>query len=126
MGKYRPDGSPYPEGDAGLFEWARDLENLGKRIVRQETLWNGLFVSTVWTGLVDHNWGGFGPPLIFETTVFDHFGAYREYALYQERWPTWSEAEAGHARYRHYFGSIRFTLKALVFALIDEVRSMGA
>lgn len=49
-------------------------------------------VSTVFIG-VDLRFEGSGPPLVFETTVFggEHDG-------YQERYATWGEATAGHAR----------------------------
>lgn len=48
-------------------------------------------VSTVFLG-VDHSFGE-GSPVLFETMIFggEHDG-------YQERYCTWDEAEAGHAR----------------------------
>jgi len=51
---------------------------------------NGAKVSTVFLGL-DHRWGE-GPPLLFETLVFEgkHDG-------YCDRCCTWTEAEAQHA-----------------------------
>jgi len=55
-------------------------------------------VSTVFLG-IDHNWGG-GPPLIFETMIFNQ-GPESErpwHEEYQERYSTWEQAEAGHAR----------------------------
>jgi hypothetical protein len=66
--KYRRDGTPYPEGEEGILEWAKDMENPDYKIVKQEVLPNGKWVSTVWLGL-DHNFG-IGIPLIFETMVF--------------------------------------------------------
>ena len=48
-------------------------------------------VSTVFLGL-DHQWG-YGPPLVFETMLFDG-----PEDGYQERYATWAEAEAGHER----------------------------
>ena len=48
-------------------------------------------VSTVFLGL-DHSWGN-GPPLIFETMIFG--GPHDQY---QERYTTWEQAEAGHAK----------------------------
>jgi hypothetical protein len=90
-GIYRRDGTPYPEGEQGLFEWARDLENL--RIVRQETLPNGYWVSTVWMG-IDHRFGE-GPPLIFETMVTNPSGEWEDY---QERYSTENDAILGHMR----------------------------
>ncbi len=89
--KYRRDGTPYPEGDEGLFEWVRDLENSELRIVRQETLPNGYRVSTVWLGL-NHRFSGKKPPLIFETMVFDPSGE----SDYCQRYSTENDAILGH------------------------------
>jgi hypothetical protein len=47
-----------------------------------------LLVSTVFLGL-DHNFGGRGRPLLFETMTNDRM---------VERYATWEEAEAGHKR----------------------------
>lgn len=95
FGKYRRDGTPYPEGHDGLLEWAKDFENTQGRIVRQETLPNnGYFVSTVWLG-IDHNYGFNGPPLIFETMVKHPSG---EWENYQERYSTENDAILGHLR----------------------------
>lgn len=91
--KYRRDGTPYPDGDEGLFEWAKDIESREKQIVRQETLPNGYFVSTVWLGL-NHQWSE-GPPLIFETMVFLPNSHSDDYC---ERYSTEDEALAGHVR----------------------------
>ena len=89
--KYRPDGSPYPEGDEGLFEWAKDIEDNSKRLLRQETLPNGIRLSTVWLGL-DHRFGK-GPPLIFETMAFQDGDE-----ILCERYSTRTEALDGHER----------------------------
>jgi hypothetical protein len=91
--RFRRDGTPYPEGDDGLLEWARDFEDLEKKIVRQETLANGYYVSTVWLG-INHQWGD-GPPLIFETMVTNPSGGWEDY---QERYSTENEAILGHMR----------------------------
>lgn len=74
---YRMDGTSYPEGEAGLFEWARDFEDIEKRRVGFDKLDNGLEISTVWLGL-DHS-SGTGRPLIFETMVF--FPCKKEFTL---------------------------------------------
>lgn len=87
---YRRDGTPYPEGDAGLFEWAKDMK--GDRTVEKTTLPSGNRVSTVWLGL-DHNYSG-GRPLIFETMVFPP-DSYAD--LDMARYSTEDEAKAGHA-----------------------------
>ena len=92
--KYRRDGTPYPEGFEGLIEWARDFEDFSKKVVRQETLPNGYRVSTVWLGL-DHRFGRNGPPLIFETMVFDTDGKSEDY---QVRYATENDAILGHMR----------------------------
>jgi len=79
-------------GDAvpcDLMTWARRLESTN-RIVQQDTI-GGVFVSTVFLGL-DHNFGH-GPPLLFETMIFDGF-----HDNYQERYSTYDEAIEGHAR----------------------------
>jgi hypothetical protein len=47
-------------------------------------------VSTVFLQL-DHGFGG-GPPVLFETMVFETGGD----STFQERYCTWTEAEAGH------------------------------
>lgn len=58
----------------GLGDWAERIEDFEYKRVRQDDLIlrNGrtVFVSTVWLGL-DHGFGMGGPPLIFETMVFD-------------------------------------------------------
>ena len=53
---------------------------------------NGVRVSTVFLGL-NHRYFGEGPPIVFETMIFGG-----RHDQWQERWSTWSEAEAGHAR----------------------------
>jgi len=91
--KYRRDGTPYPDGDDGLFEWARDFENIDYRVVRQEFLPNGFQVSTVWLGL-NHQFVLDGPPLIFETMVFPQEAA----DDYCARYSTENDAILGHMR----------------------------
>src|SRR5215813_8215351 len=49
-----------------------------------------ILISTVFIG-IDHNFRRDGPPLTFETMVFN--GPLNEE---QRRWTTWDEAEAGH------------------------------
>jgi hypothetical protein len=105
--RYRRDGTPYPPGRQGLFQWAKDFENRDLRRVHEDTLPNGMWVSTVWLG-VDHNFrrlmDGVGRPLIFETMVED---ALFEWKDYQERYSTETEAIAGHMetveRFRRYW-----------------------
>ena len=84
-----------PEGDEGLLQWARWMESEpgGKdvRRVARTQLEDGTSVSTVFLGL-DHNFGMYGPPILFETMIFgnDNLGEY------QQRHATWDEAAAGH------------------------------
>lgn len=48
-------------------------------------------ISTIFLGL-DHGWGD-GPPLVFETMIFEG-----PEDGFQERYYTWDEAEAGHKK----------------------------
>lgn len=66
---YRRDGTPYPDGKDGLFEWTRDCQNYEYRRVALDKLPNGVEISTVWLG-IDHNYGQNSRPLIFETMLF--------------------------------------------------------
>jgi hypothetical protein len=76
-----------------LLTWAKWLETAGKkRIVKQEKLKNGKWVSTVFLGL-DYSFGG-SIPLLFETMIFPSKGNYGE--LDMDRYSTWEEAEQGH------------------------------
>ena len=75
-----------------LEEWAKLLEDKEYKIIQQDTLANGKWVSTVWLGL-DHNFSG-GEPLIFETMVFPKKGNNGE--LDMERYSTEEEAIKGH------------------------------
>ena len=76
-----------------IFEWGMFMQKKD-RIVKQETLPNGIQVSTVFLGL-DHNYGG-GRPILFETMVF---GAGEEgFDNDMDRYHTWIEAVAGHIR----------------------------
>lgn len=69
------------------FKWA-----VKERIVQQTEVC-GARVSTVFIGL-DHNLAEEGPPLLYETMVFGG-----ELDASEERYATWDEAEAGHARW---------------------------
>ena len=89
--KYILDGhTPIPCEDTQ--EWGRWYEkNVEQRRVGLTDLENGVRVSTVFLGL-DHQWGD-GPPLLFETLVFE--GMNDEY---MERCSTWDEAVEQHKR----------------------------
>ena len=87
---YRRDGTPYPRGERGLLEWARDFERWGKRVVAQEYSPYGELLSTVWLG-IDHNFFG-RRPLIYESMILS---GDQEYMW---RYSTEEEAFIGHER----------------------------
>ncbi len=72
-----------------LLDWARTFEKMDRTVKRDKV--GDARISTVFLGL-DHGWGD--KPLWFETMIF---GA-PEHDDYQERYETWDEAEAGHAK----------------------------
>lgn len=76
--------------ECDLMTWARQFENEDRHVAEDQI--NGCRVSTVWLG-TNHNFLG-GPPLLFETMVFGIDGD----DLYQDRYTTWQEAEAGHQK----------------------------
>jgi hypothetical protein len=85
---YILDGhTPVPTDD--LWTWARAFENHAARVVANTKV-GDVTVSTVFLGL-NHQFGR-GVPLLFETMIFG--GPQDNYCM---RWPTWAEAEAGHA-----------------------------
>lgn len=66
FGVYDRQGKPLT-----MDEWAKQMgAKTDLRRVARSTLTDGKVVSTVWLGL-DHNFSRSGPPLIFETMVFD-------------------------------------------------------
>jgi len=80
-----PPGTTYEE-------LGKAWESKDARIVRQETVRPGVWVSTVFLPL-DHNFTGEGPPIVFETMVFRD-----EHGEECERCSTWEEAVAMHER----------------------------
>ena len=81
-----------PVEEPDLITWARWLESADRHVA--DTMQDDVRVSTVFLGL-DHNFGDlFGRPILFETMVFvDHD------SVACDRYRTWDEAEAGHARW---------------------------
>ena len=67
-------------------EFFGDIKN---RRVAQDYV-DKISISTVFLG-IDHNFGGSGTPVLFETMVFG--GEHDEYC---QRYHTWQEAEEGH------------------------------
>ena len=88
-------------GTNDMMRWVKMMEDSksGNRIVQKTNL-NRVDVSTVFLGL-DHNFGA-GPPLLFETMIF---GGPND--GYQERYETWEQAEAGHAKAVKVAGRVR-------------------
>lgn len=74
------------------FDKATSLPMERRRVART-TVYDGCEVSTVFLQL-DHRFTNSGEPIVFETMVFG--GPFDGDA---ERYSTWREAEAGHARY---------------------------
>lgn len=76
-----------------MTEWANTFghyRHIGEDFLRVRG--HSLRVSTVWLGL-DHNWNPSGPPLIFETMVFEG-GVIFEGLMC--RYSTLAEAQRGH------------------------------
>lgn len=88
-----------------VLDWARWLEEAGEARRVGFTELRRFSVSTVFLGL-DHNFSESGPPLLFETMVFENeptWDAILQRHIHEEaeQWPmsrysTWAEAEAGH------------------------------
>jgi hypothetical protein len=75
-----------------MMTCAKFLEDRDYKIIKQDTLDNGKWVSTVWLGL-DHQFGD-GQPLIFETMVFSSKDDFSEERC--KRYSTLKEAIKGH------------------------------
>ena len=73
-----------------LMEWAKQMEDTKYGCIGRTTLPDGRLVLTDWLGL-DLQLSA-GPPLIFETMVFNGDDEI------QERYSTMAHAEAGHKR----------------------------
>lgn len=77
----------YNRDESGVVQ---DTWRVGEMSVELPTYYH---VSTVFLG-IDHSFRP-GKPLLFETMVFTPDPDWQDY---QERYSTWSDAEAGHAR----------------------------
>lgn len=71
----------------------RESRMFKNRVVAKTQVYDGCNVSTVFLGL-DHGYRPGDPPIVFETMVFG--GPFDQD---QERYATWDEAVAGHARW---------------------------
>lgn len=108
---YDRDGQPLE-----MMDWARYMEDEAYRRVGSTMVRYRWWVSTIWLGL-DHNF--MGPPMIFETAVFDHHDIH-EYDItlldgrqihevhadsdIKQRYTTLDQAERGH---RHWVREYR-------------------
>ena len=89
---YQRNGEPYPgDEETQAAAVSHDFTDENK-VVKQETLPNGVRVSTVWVGL-DRSYGH-GPPLIFETVALRSEGD--PFCVDQRFYPTQDKALAGH------------------------------
>ncbi len=97
-----------------VLEWAEGFDEDARRVGYDEN--SRYRISTVFLGL-DHRFGGEGPPLVFETMVFEKLPLWKSWLLYLfprlswhyywsqwsdiecERCSTWAEAEAQHAKW---------------------------
>jgi hypothetical protein len=87
LGLYVLDGRT-PRRVDSVYEWGWWMQTCDRRVAVD---WVGTVrVSTVFLG-IDHSHGS-GPPLLFETMIFDG-----EHDQYQDRCATWEEAELMHA-----------------------------
>ena len=92
MRYYRLIGKlPYPCRDA--LEWADWFLTADRQVAK--TAVGPLSVSTVFLGF-DHNLNLRGDPILFETMIFGDGDVGEE--CYQDRYHSWEEAVAGHAR----------------------------
>lgn len=71
-----------------LLEWGRWMEKRDRVVAVSE--WDGVKVSTVFLGL-DHNFWGGGPPILWETLVFEG-----EYDGDMECYTSYDDALEGH------------------------------
>ena len=78
--------TPVPVDD--LSDWARRFRITDRHVAQTDV--GPSHVSTVFLG-IDHNFGDDGPPVLFETLVFDG-----PLAGEMTRYCTWADAAAGH------------------------------
>jgi hypothetical protein len=85
-----------PEGASPAMDW-----HTRRRVAMTERiLGSPAWVSTVFLGL-DHGWGESAAPILFESMAFAIPGQQEAGSMAEchcDRYCTWAEAEAGHAR----------------------------
>lgn len=84
---------PGETDEDAIRRWGNWMQSMSNRRIALDEIGN-IRVSTVFLG-VDHDFGGKGPPILYETMVF---GGTDETERDQWRYSTRSEAEAGHAQ----------------------------
>lgn len=87
---YRLDG--HEAVTCPVEQWGQEFARKDRTVAKTRS--GAVLVSTVFLGM-DHGFGG-GPPLLFESMIFDDFHA-RAIDETCERYTTWEQAEAGHA-----------------------------
>ena len=88
---YYLDENHNPIAEPDILKWAERFEAMDRRVAR--TVINDVAISTVFLS-VDHNFGGGGRPVLFETMIFGG-----EHDEEMERHETWEQAEAGHKQW---------------------------
>lgn len=90
-----PEHDIVPTDDVHV--WGRFIDD-PKNVRVAETTVGDLWASTVFLG-VDHSFRDGGPPVLFETMVFNHAPDKNPWdEQICERYATWAEAEVGHER----------------------------
>jgi len=104
------------------IKWARCFENTKNRIVKQDLLSNGYWVSTVFLGL-DHNFASKGKPLIFETMIFDKLfkSDYSNLELDMDRYSTWNQAINGHNKLLNKY-KYKNLFRVLLFWILNKLK----
>lgn len=89
-GQYILDAEGKPVEELDILAWGKWMQEGDRRVARDE-LPDSVSVSTVFLGL-DHSFGS-GPPILWETMIFDG-----PHDMYQDRYSSREEALAGHAK----------------------------
>jgi len=111
-----------------VIKWGKWMEEHNEdRIVKQEYLSNGYYISTVFLGL-DHNFTGKGERKVFETMVFDDLkrGSISDVGqeVYVRRYSTWHKALKGHARAKHDWKDVDTLWRVPLTFLINKIRKL--
>jgi len=89
------DGQPVPEPD--VIKWAEWMKVADRKVAKTDmtTALGRFHVSTIFLGF-NHNFVDDGPPILFETAVFDRTGGVNFRPIEMRRYATLDEALAGH------------------------------